>query len=354
MTRMGEVFLRNPDHPGAPHYIIHAFDDETHAPLALYAARVYGQIAPDVVHALHMPAHIFVQRGLWDEVVGSNRRAYDTSVAWARAQGVSDTRRDFHALFWLHYGRLQQGRLAEARGALDEIRPIAERELTTQRVKATLSNMTARYILDTGQWQTLPEAVQAERYGGDAYMLLAAGVSAARTGHLDVAEQAAARLRELGTASTDLLRSALQGQVTLEDLQRSVQIGHHEVLALISLANGRGHEALVHMDQAVAIEKAMHPSYGPPEPMVPPRELYGQILLELDRPVDAAAKFADLLLHRPNRTQSMLGLARAAAKAGDRTTAKAQYEALTHIWAPDTELPGRQEAKLFLSETDEP
>ena len=96
-----EIFREHPTHPGAAHYIIHAFDDPLHAPLALYAADRYAEIAPDVEHALHMPSHIYVQLGLWDKVVMANRRAYDSSVEWVRRKGLSDTQRDFHALAWM-------------------------------------------------------------------------------------------------------------------------------------------------------------------------------------------------------------------------------------------------------------
>ena len=80
-----EVFRKHPNHPGAAHYIIHAFDDPVHAPLALTAAQRYAAIAPDVSHALHMPSHIFIQHGMWAEVVASNEASYHAAFAkWPR------------------------------------------------------------------------------------------------------------------------------------------------------------------------------------------------------------------------------------------------------------------------------
>ena len=70
------IFQRNPKHPGAAHYIIHSFDDPDHAILSLTAAREYSKIAPSAAHALHMPSHIFVQLGMWDDVIASNVVAY--------------------------------------------------------------------------------------------------------------------------------------------------------------------------------------------------------------------------------------------------------------------------------------
>ena len=180
-----DVFRRRPDHPGAAHYIIHALDDPVHAPLALYAAERYAEIAPDAEHALHMPSHIFVQLGLWRQVAASNEAAYKASVAWVAQKGVSDTRRDFHALSWLQYAYLQLGLYDKARETLDAIRPVALRDVTTPVVRATYVNMTTRYLLETERWKDLPLEVDfasEARYPGDAIALLGVGYRAAVQG----------------------------------------------------------------------------------------------------------------------------------------------------------------------------
>ena len=83
------VFKANPNHPGAAHFIIHSFDDPDHAILALPAARAYAKIAPSAAHALHMPSHIFVQLGLWDDVVKSNIMAYKAGHRAERAHATA-------------------------------------------------------------------------------------------------------------------------------------------------------------------------------------------------------------------------------------------------------------------------
>jgi hypothetical protein len=59
-----QVLQHNPQHPGAAHYVIHAFDSPDHAILALPAARMYARIAPAGSHALHMPSHVFARAGV--------------------------------------------------------------------------------------------------------------------------------------------------------------------------------------------------------------------------------------------------------------------------------------------------
>src|ERR1700730_5889253 len=103
-----DVYQKNPDHPGAAHYIIHSFDDPEHAILALPAARRYAEIAPEAHHARHMPAHIFLQLGMWPEEISSNISAWQASVNWVEKKGLSISLRDYHSLYWELYGFLQQ------------------------------------------------------------------------------------------------------------------------------------------------------------------------------------------------------------------------------------------------------
>ncbi|MEM9208845.1 MAG: hypothetical protein AAGA61_06340, partial [Pseudomonadota bacterium] len=104
-----QVFERNPNHPGAAHFIIHAFDDPDHAILALPAAKVYAGIAPASAHALHMPSHIFLQLGMWEGVVDSNIVAYEAAVKTNEKYGLPEGREDLHTLSWLAYGNLMLG-----------------------------------------------------------------------------------------------------------------------------------------------------------------------------------------------------------------------------------------------------
>jgi len=100
------VYEVNPRHPGALHYLIHAYDDPVHAPLGLRAARRYGKVAGGAAHAQHMPSHIFFALGLWDDAIAANI----DSLATARAEGGGG----YHPLEWLNYAYLQEGRLEEA------------------------------------------------------------------------------------------------------------------------------------------------------------------------------------------------------------------------------------------------
>src|SRR5581483_355643 len=120
------VLKKHPQHPGAAHYVLHAFDDGEHAALALEAARTYAKIAPASSHARHMPSHAFLPLGMWDEAAASDEAAFQTSVDLAKAKGLSASQYDFHALSWLEYEYLQQGRFSRAREALERVRKVLE------------------------------------------------------------------------------------------------------------------------------------------------------------------------------------------------------------------------------------
>jgi tetratricopeptide (TPR) repeat protein len=100
------VYDVNKRHPGGLHYMIHAYDDPTHAPLGLRAARLYSQVAPAASHAQHMTSHIFFALGLWDDAIAAN----EASLRISRSEG----NRNYHSLLWLEYAYLQEGRSAPA------------------------------------------------------------------------------------------------------------------------------------------------------------------------------------------------------------------------------------------------
>jgi predicted Zn-dependent protease len=108
------------------------------------------------------------------------------------------------------------------------------------------------------------------------------------------------------------------------------------------------------MDEAQAIVEAGAPPQGAASPVKPVHELYGEILLDLDRPADAIEKFETSLLRMPDRPRSLLGLARAYAETGDRDMAAEVYEKLTDVWAGRESFDGFQEARRYVETTGQP
>src|SRR5439155_1331511 len=157
-----DVYQKNPNHPGAAHFIIHAFDDPDHAILALPAARRYAEIAPEAHHARHMPAHIFLQLGMWPEAARSNESAWAASEEWVKRKNLPINLRDYHSLHWLLYVYLQQGRCREAERLLGIMKtsmgqPAAEDKLRPDYYENTYARMAAAFVVETERWDRAAE-----------------------------------------------------------------------------------------------------------------------------------------------------------------------------------------------------
>jgi tetratricopeptide (TPR) repeat protein len=328
------VLAKDPDHPGALHYLIHDYDDPEHARLALPAARAYAKVAPESSHALHMPAHIFLQLGMWDEAAASDEASFRASEAWVKRKGLPLGMRDHHSLSWLLYESLQQGRFSKAREALDLIRPAVEAS-GAPRLKALFSDMRARYVVETRSFQQLASARDFDTTGE----LFAIGMSAARQGDSKVAEMALAELAR---------RAGARESGGTGDRAVDVAVMERELAALLAVARGRGEEAVARMQEAVALERQLPPPLGLPRPIKPASELFGEILLELGRPREAAAAFERALERGPNRSLALLGWARASAALGDRESARRLYRRLLVNWrSADPGLPELKEARGY-------
>ncbi|HYM22146.1 MAG TPA: hypothetical protein VEU08_03025 [Vicinamibacterales bacterium] len=299
------VFQRNPQHPGAAHFIIHAFDDPDHAILALPAARAYSKIAPSAAHALHMPSHIFVQLGMWDDVVKSNVVAYRAADDLAIAKGLPRGREDFHTLSWLQYAYLQEGKFDDAAKALATAKAVADRDKTPG-VQSGYSSMVARQIVETEKWEKLPLASGpvrdggAPNYDGNAAYVFAAGFSAAHLNDLETATRALDIL-------TTMQKQAESGSNAYR--AKPIAVMAKEVASGIAHIQNNIADAERLLKEAVAIESTLDPPSGPPEPIKPSFELYGQFLLySQHRPKEAASQFQQALLRMPNRRLSVQGL----------------------------------------------
>ena len=316
------VFDENPQHPGAAHYLIHAYDDPVHAPLGLRPARVYADIAPAAPHALHMPSHIFFALGMWDRGARSNVDSYEAAKAKSAERDVSLTGGGFHALHWLHYARLQQGRHEDARSVF---------ETTNGHATAGTSGygdymrwyMPVAYVVETKQWDQLGSLLDAMQVTPDSLDTRAAvtvhagrGLAAAQQGNRSAAKSALEKAK------------AALGESDDKDLRIQVR----ELEGLVAMNAGNTDQALAHLKDAAAIEAEKPLEFGPPFPPKPAHELYGEALLALDRPAEALTQFEKTLNRYPGRALALMGKAKAAEQAGQTDLASEARAALSEQW----------------------
>jgi tetratricopeptide (TPR) repeat protein len=368
-----DVYQKNPDHPGAAHYIIHSFDDPEHAILALPAARRYAEIAPDAHHARHMPSHIFLQLGMWPEAAASNEAAWAVSDAWVRRKNLSISLRDYHSLHWLLYVYLQQGRYSKAEELLSLMQKTMRESKYDNKLRPNYyannyANMASAFIIETERWDLaskLFEPVEGE--AGDS-----GGEHAGHSGPQPAPSGATQRRSNIGQVLPTFTRgfaSAARGSAeaekSLEKLRdmrkessspdayraKPAEIRELEVAALVAASKKSYDQAVELMKKAIALEEDMAPPSGPPSLVKPSHELFGEILLAAGRPKEAAAQFATALLRQPNRARSLLGAARAAAASGDAKGATAAYSRFLKQWQQaDPQLPELREAQDYLKQ----
>jgi tetratricopeptide (TPR) repeat protein len=342
-----EVFAKNPQHPGAAHYLIHSYDDPVHAPLGMRAARVYAQIAPAATHALHMPSHIFLASGMWPEVVSSNEASWKASLDRAQRRKLSADAHSFHALSWLGYAYLQQGRWADARRTLATMEEDA-RTGGSQRARTHLVAMRAAYIVGTGQWSEAARiGVSAEDLSSRNLNIFVDGVAALEAGDRKEAEKALERMKSGHGGDTGASGHSHGGAMSYPSSWKATDaVLSRQLEAKILFSKGKTDRALALATEAAALEDAMSFEFGPPDIVKPSHELLGELLLAAGRPAEARKEFEASLARAPRRARSLLGLARAASKAGDTAASREAYAELREIWSEaDADVNGLREVR---------
>jgi len=323
------LFRREPRHPGLAHYLIHTNDVPQLAAHGLYAARRYAEIAPDVPHAQHMPSHIFTRLGAWDDAIASNTRSAAAARAYEVERGLTamwDQRA--HALDYLAYAYLQEGRDTAAQRVVDEAAAASAGypagSLTHQYAFAAIP---ARCALERGRWAEaarLAVRPAPEWPAAEAITHFARAIGAARESDTALARHEIAVLAQIESTLTAGPQAYWAGQVAIQRLAAT---------AWLELATGDTASAVLHAGQAADREDGTQKHPVTPGPVLPARELEGDLLLLAGRPAAAGRAYAATLALSPNRARSLFGLARASELTGDMATALARYREFLSLMA---------------------
>ena len=292
------LYRTYPQHPGIPHYLIHAYDNAELAPRGLPAARAYARIAPSAPHALHMPSHIFTRLGLWQDSIVSNLAARDA----AHQQG--DTGEELHAMDYLVYAYLQSGNDTAAYEVVQQVRDMPELKTGNFKIGYASTAMPVRYAVERGQWADAASIVPPTAAPPHvvAIAVWARGVGLARTGHATEARAEGERLaqieQQLRTSGNDYW--ATQTVILMR-----------EVMAWSAQADKKPDEAVALMREAANQEDAIEKLPVTPGPIVPAREQLGDLLLEQNHPALALKEFQTALINAPGRRGALQGAAQA-------------------------------------------
>ena len=332
------LLQQHPDHPGVAHYLIHAADRPEFAAQGLEAARRYAAIAPDSAHALHMPSHIFVRLGLWQDSITSNIAA-TASAAHAAERHMAEFHYQTHAIDFLSYSYLQSGQETKARELIEHSNHVvgaSDEDKADHR-----AHLAARTTLELRRWQeaaALP--VPAIRKNWQDTTFWARAIGEARSGDVTGAESDVKELAQLVADREE--RSKKRGYTVSTEKATDLR----EAEAWLSFAKGKSDEALQELRAgADRQDKDGGESVG-----IPAREMLADMLVELKRPADALAEYKTVLKNSPNRFDGLLGAARSAQATGDTGGAQSFYAKLAQVCGSGADRPELAEAKTYLAQ----
>ena len=302
-----------PSHPGVAHYLIHCYDNEMLAPKGLEAARRYARIAPASSHAQHMPSHIFVRLGLWQETVDSNLGAMQAAEQDAAASQCERRGNTMHAMHFLQYAYLQEGKLKQARDVANGSRKLPA---VSGDCQLSADFVAASFALDAHDWelarQLKPE--HADRPIYESLTWVAIGIGSARSGDVKRAQEAESALEK---ARDEMAKRSPRGKGNAMEAYRL------EVEAWIADAQGDHAKAADTMRAAAELDTEL----GYAAWVLPPaREMLGDLLLQQRQPQAALEAYRAVLKTEPRLFNPLNGAAAAAAMAGD-AQASAEYRA---------------------------
>jgi tetratricopeptide (TPR) repeat protein len=327
---LNRVLPRHRNHPGVAHYIIHAVDYPSVAELGLKAARAYAKIAPDSPHALHMPSHIFTRLGLWDDSIVSNSTSEKSAIGQTqRLRGGGGSFDQLHAMDYLVYAYLQQGRDKSAQKVLAEIAAISKLDENQFAAAYAFAASPARMVLERHDWraaaalETKPAWFPWDRFRNvEALVHYAKAIGAARAGDAGAARR-----------STDEIAAIRKAMPATRDYDWSGSIGAQweAATALIAIAEGKKDDGLRQLRTAAEHEDAVDKHPVTPGALLPVREMLADILFENGAAAEALKEYEAVLKIAPRRFNATAGAGRAAEKAGDKTKSRAYAMQLLEI-----------------------
>ena len=331
---LDSMYIKEPNHPGIIHYLIHTYDYPGLATLALPAAKRYAAVAPSSAHAQHMPSHIFVRLGLWDDCIQSNLKSISSAACYAQASGIQGHwDEELHGMDYLVYAYLQKGENALALKRLNDLDKIEKVYPANFKVAYAFAAIPSRIALENKNWKRASDLTLHPNFPWDKFPWQESIIHFARL-------LGAAHIGNLGTAKEELLRlNALRD--TLENqkdaykmIQLNVQIMAGE--AWISFFSNRKEEGLHLMKLSADLEDSTEKHPVTPGEVLPARELYADMLQTMKQYENALNAYQAVLRRGPNRFNSLFGAAICSEKAGKTKEAMTYYKQLSAIIDPAT------------------
>ena len=339
VSTLERVLKRDPQHPGANHYYIHAVESSRHPERALASAERLPTLEPGAGHQVHMPAHVYMRIGRYADAAAANEQAIAADKAYlarVEPEGVYSMMYVPHNIHFLWAAAAMEGRSATALDAARQVTQWLSPEMLDhmpglEPFVPTLIYAEVRF----GRWDDVlaaPEPAEKLDYTRGMWHF-ARGLAYTRKGQLDDADRELAAVRTALTAEPKDLQTMDQNA-----LPPRLQIARDILAGEIAAARGHTAAAVSSLRAAAATEDRLNYDEPPPWPL-PARQFLGAVLLSAHRPREAEAAYRQDLARNPENGWSLFGLEQSLRMQGRRREAAAVDTRFRRAWAnADVEL----------------
>jgi tetratricopeptide (TPR) repeat protein len=326
VRQLERVIARNPEHPGACHYYIHAVE-AVNPQLAVPCAERLARLMPGIGHIVHMPAHIYVRVGRYADAAASNVHAIHTDETFIEGQKpvtVYSLAYYPHNIHFLAFVSTLAGRSAQA---LEAARTLQSKvNLDVARQVPMLQEMVPYYVLTLTTFGRWDDVLAEPLPPSDIRMPLAMAYYAR-----GVAYAAKGQPAEAQTA-LDTVKAIDAATPADAPAKTPVSIAVHALMGEIATRSGKLDDGIGHFREALKIEDAGL-YFEPPKWYYPIRESLGAALLKAGRSAEAEAVYREDLKRFPENGWSLFGLAAALRAQGKSAEAAAVDRRFSKAWS---------------------
>ncbi|CAF0988589.1 unnamed protein product [Adineta ricciae] len=355
MNILSSVLKSNPDHPGALHYFTHVYDQPLTALSALSNAMKYSRIASSSPHAQHMVSHLHLRLGLFQSALLSNLESDETG---------GNLQRELHSVEFMHYIYLNMGKRTIALQLLENIKPFF---VNGSFYRMQYGIMYDRHIVETQNYSfpfenpfDLINCSECKTLGDllwlyqiNSGLLLVKGFSTVKNDQYYNLTLVQNYIRQLSSMSIQVNQTEPTLSISIMAMQLQLRAFHQYYR--LAKTNEEKAIALDYAQMASELELSVNPPcYGPPiDPVKPSQELFGELLLENKQYSDAIDQFLNVMAYFPNRTLTLIGLARGYSLLNQTDLARSYYSRLMNdlLAKSDYGLSWYEEAYNYLSNT---
>ncbi len=345
------IFPDQPNHPGIAHYIIHNYDNVELAHLALPTARKYAEIAPASAHAQHMPSHIFTRLGIWRESIESNLDSESSAQCYAETHDLDGHWEQMHAMDYMIYAYLQIADNINANEQYNRLQAMNKTYSADFLTAYPFASIPARIVLENKQWAEAANLkfhsweLQWEQFPWEKSIIhFARALGSSHMGDINSAEKELAILQSL--------QQELAAKEGEEYKANQVLIQVMASQAWLNFAKGNNEEALILMQEAADMEDKTEKHPVTPGEVLPARELYGDLLLAMNKPSQALEAYEIDLKGHPNRFNGIYGAAIASKGVGDEEKAIMYFEMLMKlVESTESDRPEIEEARAYVEQS---